>query len=371
MFDSDKLTNATRKVIDGTLDDAYDDYTKVEICDLYPTSELFGVGLASMSAGGNEFNGDPMEMFTHIGSHQALQMYHWRKNGSRIYDLSQGLMSAFMNTSMSFPGLLVNPPIESFCIAVPRDSGLGVWNQNDQDWSPLDSLVVRFPKLFIDAVEGDDGLLHRHRKVLMADKFMDMDLVSPKQMQRSISVIATGFKNPGNYIDDSMCSFSVALNVDDIEKEMSVFTKTNRAIDGLQQNIDNVGALSRLVVNTIMYLTSESPDIQAQMLGPSEEDRRRAKAGTGADRRRLKDLALPVSYFKVGAKYDTDVYRNMPVDKDANTLSKRHPVSGHWKKQALGPGRTMREMRWIEPYWRGPDWAEIVGAHVVKVKERK
>ncbi len=38
----------------------------------------------------------------------------------------------------------------------------------------------------------------------------------------------------------------------------------------------------------------------------------------------------------------------------------RQIVSGHWKYQAHGAGRAERKLLWIEPYWRGPDFAQVV-----------
>ncbi len=34
-------------------------------------------------------------------------------------------------------------------------------------------------------------------------------------------------------------------------------------------------------------------------------------------------------------------------------------VRGHWRNQAHGPERSMRTMRWIEPYWKGADGAPL------------
>lgn len=42
-------------------------------------------------------------------------------------------------------------------------------------------------------------------------------------------------------------------------------------------------------------------------------------------------------------------------------------VTGHWKMQAHGPGRTERKRIFIEPYWRGPEDAPIaLRPHVLK-----
>jgi hypothetical protein len=44
-------------------------------------------------------------------------------------------------------------------------------------------------------------------------------------------------------------------------------------------------------------------------------------------------------------------------------LRTRHTVRGHWKQQAYGEGNALRKLKWIQPYWRGPEGA-AVWAHI-------
>jgi len=41
-------------------------------------------------------------------------------------------------------------------------------------------------------------------------------------------------------------------------------------------------------------------------------------------------------------------------------LDKRFVVRGHWRNQPYGPNMTQRRMAWIKPYWKGPEFGEIV-----------
>jgi hypothetical protein len=42
-------------------------------------------------------------------------------------------------------------------------------------------------------------------------------------------------------------------------------------------------------------------------------------------------------------------------------------VRGHWRNQAHGPGHTLRVLKWIEPFWKGPeDTRVLLRAHKVK-----
>jgi len=40
--------------------------------------------------------------------------------------------------------------------------------------------------------------------------------------------------------------------------------------------------------------------------------------------------------------------------------SLQHIVRGHYKRQAIGEGRSNRKVIWVEPYWRGPEGAPIL-----------
>ncbi|MBE3035638.1 MAG: hypothetical protein IMZ70_00930 [Candidatus Atribacteria bacterium] len=42
------------------------------------------------------------------------------------------------------------------------------------------------------------------------------------------------------------------------------------------------------------------------------------------------------------------------------TIDKRFVVRGHWKMQPYGEKHTLRKSLWIKPYWKGPDFAEII-----------
>ena len=43
---------------------------------------------------------------------------------------------------------------------------------------------------------------------------------------------------------------------------------------------------------------------------------------------------------------------------DGRTILRRFMVRGHWRRAALQ--WTDQRMRWIQPYWKGPDMATII-----------
>ncbi|MBF0306746.1 MAG: hypothetical protein HQL41_13970 [Alphaproteobacteria bacterium] len=116
----------------------------------------------------------------------------------------------------------------------------------------------------------------------------------------------------------------------------------------------------RIVVNGILYLGSSSPDVSGELRA---EDRIPAPAmGMSAKGRRhlehKKATSTRLPYIEVGG-----VVR--PLGSPAGQSSKsrvevRLLVRGHWKSQVHGPGMTLRKLIHVEPYWRGPEMAELV-----------
>jgi len=113
--------------------------------------------------------------------------------------------------------------------------------------------------------------------------------------------------------------------------------------------------LMRIVVNTALYLSSSDPDIRSGLRGQPDDEplpphlaRKREK-----QLRHVTELEYVVVGHSVG-EYDPG------SGESGRQLDHRVKVRGHWKPQAYGKGRTLRKTIYIDPYWKGPDMAEIV-----------
>jgi hypothetical protein len=112
-------------------------------------------------------------------------------------------------------------------------------------------------------------------------------------------------------------------------------------------------ALSRLVLNTVLYLGSASARVSGSV---------RNHPSTHKDTRNFSFLL----HQRVG---DRITYLQAPgnspdatgaTGSGARQVSARHFVMGHWKSQPCGKGGALRQAIWIEPYLRGPDAAEVL-----------
>ena len=117
----------------------------------------------------------------------------------------------------------------------------------------------------------------------------------------------------------------------------------------------------RLIVNSVLYISAPScmktvllpPD---QVLGISNGERKRLRS------ERPGNVTITVcGTRRIGSESDNHV--------TGRPLTKRVQVAGHWRLQPRGP-RDDPEKQWvdlirIEPFWRGPDFAEQVDKQYV------
>jgi hypothetical protein len=117
--------------------------------------------------------------------------------------------------------------------------------------------------------------------------------------------------------------------------------------------------LHRIVCNALLYLSSRAPEISGDLWAVDrvpplpEQSSPKAKRGRAGY---LKSLSQH-PYVEVGPSIKR-LERDHPPE--MNSPAVRFLVRGHWRNQAHGEGRSLRTFKWIEPFWKGPEMAEIV-----------
>jgi hypothetical protein len=127
----------------------------------------------------------------------------------------------------------------------------------------------------------------------------------------------------------------------------------------LKFNYHRIPAYMRLVANAIMYLTAENADL---LKVPAREPHRKART-EARERRTLlpyTEVGSRLKFSKQISDQANMVSRAESGDHIGRQHSYRYPVSGHWRWQVHGVGRSMRKHIWVEPHWRGPDLVEVV-----------
>ena len=123
----------------------------------------------------------------------------------------------------------------------------------------------------------------------------------------------------------------------------------------------------RLLVNAILYLASNDPDVKAMASPRSDLQKKLDSASSRAKKKRLRNAIGKSSHLdgsSVGSELQPiNVHKIDSVPLGAQgvtgTLTKRFLVRGHWRNQAHGAGLKQRKLMYIQPHFKGPEVGEI------------
>ncbi|MEV6102603.1 hypothetical protein [Nocardia sp. NPDC051981] len=107
------------------------------------------------------------------------------------------------------------------------------------------------------------------------------------------------------------------------------------------------------------------------MQQPQLIDRTRERADKPTVRAYARDgLPMPeVTTVDLRRQY-TPQDRDPDAGTDQRTYRNRWIVSGHWRNQAHGPGRSLRRQTWVPAHMKGPDGAPLLSTEKVNVWRR-
>jgi hypothetical protein len=127
---------------------------------------------------------------------------------------------------------------------------------------------------------------------------------------------------------------------------------------------DPMLVLFNLAANLALYCTNRSADVvpsngatldrlttRVKRL-PAGKKRQRAQEALNEARRR--------TVLVIGGGFRARDQQVLLCSKLPHSISVRHMVRGHWKQQVCGQGRQDRKHIFVEPYWRGPELAEVL-----------
>lgn len=249
---------------------------------------------------------------------EQARQYHLILNfemaGGRIYRISAGLAQRLLQTRIDVTTEALQLPFRSLMLVFDDDDSLAAFHQ-DRPFgrSPLRGAVS---SILFDA-RTDAG------RCLLATSIHTNGSRAYGMMERSM-----------RYREGTL--------------EGMISTQWEGANDSLLRTSGK--DFHRLILNSILYISSQSSRIAVPRRNASAPDPLtrsvRAFMPTG-------EGLTPLSRGARGIPSSKDRLRGRPVDV-------RQIVSGHWKYQAYGTRLSERKLVWIEPYWRGPDFAEVV-----------
>jgi hypothetical protein len=104
-------------------------------------------------------------------------------------------------------------------------------------------------------------------------------------------------------------------------------------------------SMLNILYNTILYVNDPNRNpVETETHGT-----RKMKTGTGGG-------SIKTSYIHLSAPKN---YKPLS-EGNGTTLDKRFIVRGHWRNQACGEKHLEHKRIWIQPYYKGPELAEVI-----------
>jgi len=178
---------------------------------------------------------------------------------------------------------------------------------------------------------------------------------------------------PSGDFDDSIFYFKLYIKPGKIQDSVKDTIKNLRnghadAINGGEHNIDNIEKIFNFVLNTLLYITSKDPDIVkllpydflTEVKGLKNPVKKRKVLARAAKHTAKEILVIGQKVLSPYAIHDKK------TGEFQWQLDKRVFVSGHWRVQWYGTDKDntkIAKVIYIEPYEKGPEFAEQSGRH--------
>ncbi len=283
--------------------------------------------------------------------------------GKKTFFLSDGLVEHLACTEMNVTARFIHLPFPA-CMFVPTScEAIDALYRIHYSQAPADrrriALHYEAPiSVYAVLCEPDEANAHRHLEIVIFHAGAEDTYLTVKRAL--------------NLPDEWSLDQALRTDWEDLsERELELQHGWNLE-SGWQDNpindelFYNDGLLFfRIVLNAILYISCVDAEVENM---PSERDgldERLAKIKSSLERRdvyRLAQRASSLPYISVGARVP---HLDAGRDQSEPTLPKRKlsirfMVRGHWKNQACGPGMQDHVLRFIRPYMKGPEMADLI-----------
>ena len=252
---------------------------------------------------------------------------NWYLAGKQIFHILPDLIGRLIDTAVKAPAELVRLPFRSVMLVYDDERAFEAFESNpDKSAGALNVIVSEIE------VEGERRLT--------------FGAARSKGRRMSPQIYGSLLLRDGWTTEDAM-------------------TTDRQKISGIENQAECESAnlersLSRLVLNTVLYLGSAS----ARVSGHRRNDPATHKDTHNFSYLQHQRVGDGITYLQYGPSAAANVAAQNNVSR---RLANRHLVMGHWKSQSYGLNRSARRPVWIEPYARGPEAAEAIErAYVVR-----
>lgn len=116
----------------------------------------------------------------------------------------------------------------------------------------------------------------------------------------------------------------------------------------------------RIVLNSILYLSSNDPDVvevfNKKRKGKKRKKKMKPSIGKKSDTSILDFIYVGKNAESTDQEKEAQQNKNFPSGK----INVRFIARGHWRNQPYGPGLKKKKLIWVKPYYQGPDMADLI-----------
>jgi hypothetical protein len=243
----------------------------------------------------------------------------------KVFWVDAALSYMLENTDVSVAGGELRGPFPSFAVVLTDRHALSLGERllARSAGDPLRGQILRVITVYVTEQQGEDG---RFLAIVLAFDALGADLPSLVRME-----IPAGDETSVRSFLDSVAPRPVS------QPEV--------------HDTSPLRGLLRLIINAVLYATSA--DVTPEIRSPALLPRRQATSTSPAP--------SSDSVFFLPGKIDIRRVRQMQDLERApggRAMLARFLVRGHWRRPLKG--WSDQRLRWIEPYWKGPDMAAVI-----------
>jgi len=269
--------------------------------------------------------------------HELVPLTNYLLHGKKTFFFGGNLTEKLSETDVNVSAELLKMPFPACMFVydnqVARDALYGVYNRE----APRKGTVTAYLMNFID----EDG-----------NNVMSMDVYDTQSSgEFGVAVRRQLVMAEGNNIEDVLKTDWAKINQG---KNKGGHRATDVEVLGDKVFMEEGLKIVRIIANSALYLASANPDI---IPGLREAPKVDGRAPFMFEKRMFERRLTSTDYITVGSSCKP--YAEA-LDVEGRKLDHQIKVRGHWRSQPYGPGMSLRRDTFIEPYWKGPDAAEIL-----------
>lgn len=299
-------------------------------------------------------------------THDYHNILNFEIFSKKTFYFGSNLSEHLLATELSIDSELLRPPFDS-CMFVYTSPSVVDAAFSFMKIQATPSDVIQPLSVFVTQLPDKTTL--NGRKILMAVTHWNGNNCS-FYVKREVTI------RPGWKIEKSLRTDWGSLGDTDGEGLRLSVSGDNRTTSDSEFYTDGLG-LFRLILNSILYLSSSDPDILQRTSGRFQALVRASAIKSTLKSRKAKQAANKESaldYYSVGENV-TPIYvhkntGNKEVISEQGSFKEyaaRFIVRGHWHNQPYGHNMTEKKLIWIKPYFKGPEMADLVNRpYIVK-----